>query len=67
MLSRPIIIATTLLKNDYIVHERYIEQYTLDVDFKDVYTNLSEGNHVKDNDSRLHNNFLFHMGKLCIP
>ena len=67
MLSRPIICASTLLKNDSIAHASYIEQYTSDVDFKDVYTNLSEGNHVEENDYHLHNNFLFHLGKLCIP
>ena len=67
MISRPIISATNLLKNDSIVHESYIEQYALDVDFKDVYANLSEGNHVEENDYHLHNNFLFHMGRLCIP
>ena len=67
MLSRPIISASTLLKNDSIVHESYIEQYASDVDFKDVYANLSEGNHVEENDYHLHNNFLFHMSKLCIP
>ena len=41
ILSRTIISATTLLKNDSIVHERYREQYASDVDFKDVYANLS--------------------------
>ena len=67
MLSRPIIIAITLLKNDYILHESYIEQYASDVDFKDVYANLSEGNNFEENDYHFNNNFLFHMGKLCIP
>lgn len=67
MLSRPIISSTSLLKNDSIVHESYIEQYASNDDFKDVYTNLSEGNHVEENDYHLHNNFLFHLGKLCIP
>ena len=37
MLSRPIISASTLLKNDSIVHESYIEQYAHDIDFQDVY------------------------------
>ena len=67
MISRPIISASTLLKNDSIVHESYIEQYASNVDFKDVYANLSEGNHVEKNDYHLHNNLLFHMVKLCIP
>ena len=34
MLSRPIISAYTLLKNDSIVHESYIEQYSHDAHFK---------------------------------
>ena len=59
MLSRPIISATTLLKNYSIVHESYIEKYASDVYFKDVYTNLSEGNHVEENDYHFHNNLLF--------
>ena len=63
----PIISATTLLKNYSIAHESYIEQYASDVAFKDVYANLSEGNHVEENDYHLHNNLLFHMGNLCIP
>ena len=67
MISRPIISATTLLKNDSIVHESYIEQYASDVYFKDVYAKLSEGNHVEENDYNFHNNLLFHIGKLCIP
>ena len=67
MLSRPIIGVVTLLKNDSIVHDRYIEQYASDDDFKDVYANLSKGNHVEENDYHMHNNLLFHLGKLCIP
>ena len=34
MLSRPIIGAVTLLKNDSIVHDSYIEQYASDDDLK---------------------------------
>ena len=67
MLSRPIISASNFLKNDSIVHESYIEKYASDADFKDVYASLSEGNQVEENDYHLHKNFLFHLGKLCIP
>ena len=67
MLSRPIISASTLLKNDSIVHESYIEQYAHDVDFQDVYASLSEGNQVEEKNYHMHNNLLFHLGKLCIP
>ena len=67
MLLRPIISASNLLKNDSIVHESYIEQYAHDVDFKYVYACLSEGNQVEERDYHMHNNLLFHLGKLCIP
>ena len=67
MLSRTIISASTFLKNDYIVHEIYIEQYAYDVEFKDVNASLSEGNQVEENYYHLHKNLLFHLGKLCIP
>ena len=67
MLSIPIISASNLLKNDFVVHESYIEQYAHDVDFKDVYASLSEGNQVEERDYHMHNNLLFHLGKLSIP
>ena len=67
MLSRPIISASTLLKNDSIVHESYIEQYAHDIDFQDVYASLSKGNQVEEKDYHMHKNLLFHLGKLCIP
>ena len=67
MLSRPIISVSTLIKNDSVVHESYIEQYAHDADFQDVYASLSEGSQVEENDYHMHNNLLFHFGKLCIP
>ena len=67
MHSRPIISASTLLKNDSIVHESYIEQYASNVDFQDVHASLSKGNQVEENDYHIHKKNLFHLGKLCIP
>ena len=67
ILSRPIISASTLLKNVSMVHESYIEQYASDADFQDVYASLSGGNQVEKNDYHMHKKFLFHLGKLCIP
>ena len=67
ILSRPIISASTLLKKYSVVHESWIEQYAHDIDFRDVYASLSEGNHVKEKDYHMHNNLLFHLGKMCIP
>lgn len=37
-----------LLKHNYVLHESYIEQYTQDIDFKDVYATLSQGNEYKN-------------------
>ena len=67
MPSRPIISASTLLKNDPIVHESYIEQHLHDVDFQDVYAILSERNQVEEKYYHMHKNLLFHLRKLCIP
>ena len=67
MLSRLVFIASTLLENDYVVHESYIEQYAHNVDFQDVHASLSEGNQIEENDYHMHTNFLFHLGKMCIP
>ena len=47
MLSRPIINASTILKHNSIMHESYIQQYTQDVYFKDVYANLSDGKKIE--------------------
>jgi intein-encoded DNA endonuclease-like protein len=33
----------TILKNNSITHESYIEQYAEDTDFKEVYATLSHG------------------------
>ena len=32
-----------------------------------MYDSLSKGNQVEENDYHMHNNFLFHLSKLCIP
>ena len=67
MLYRLIISATTLLKHNFVLHESFIEQYALDNDFQDVYASLSRGNQVEELDYNLHDNLLYHLGKLCIP
>jgi hypothetical protein len=38
MLSRPLIVASIILKNYSLSHDRYIEQYAIDEDFKELYT-----------------------------
>jgi hypothetical protein len=67
MISRPIISASVILKHSPIMHESYVEQYSLDTDFKEVYETLCHSNHVEELDYHVHNNLLYHLGKLCIP
>jgi hypothetical protein len=67
MLSRPIISAAVILKHSPIMHESYVEQYALDADFKEVYATLCHSNHVEELDYHVHDNILYHLGKLCIP
>jgi hypothetical protein len=43
MLFRPPIVASIILKNAYLSHDSYIEQYVMDEDFKEVYTKLTLG------------------------
>jgi hypothetical protein len=49
------------------MHECYVEQYTLDIDFKEVYETLCHSNNVEELDYHVHNNLFYHLGKLCIP
>jgi hypothetical protein len=65
MLSRTIINASTILRYNPLTHESYVEKYAKDDDFKDVYDALVHGN--KQSDYYMHDNLLYHLGKLCIP
>ena len=67
MLSRPIVNSSIILKHKSVLHESYIEQYAYDNEFRDVYARLSQGNQIKELDYHVHNNLLYHLGKLCIP
>jgi hypothetical protein len=67
MLSRPIISSSVILKHSPIMHESYVEQYALDTDFKEVYETLCHSKHVEELDYHVHDNILYHLGKLCIP
>ena len=46
MLSSYIFSVATILKNNSILYERYVEKYALDSDFQDVYENFRRGNQV---------------------
>jgi hypothetical protein len=49
------------------MHGSYVEKYSLDVYFKEVYVNLCHSNHVEELDYHVHDKILYHLGKLCIP
>jgi hypothetical protein len=66
MISRPIVSALVILKNSPIMHESYVAQYALDTDFKEVCETLCHSNHVEELDNHVHDNLLYHLGKLCI-
>ena len=65
ILSTPPIVASIILKNTSLAHDSYIEQYTYDEDFKDVYEKLTCGMQVEN--FYLQDKLLYHLGKLCIP
>jgi hypothetical protein len=43
MISRPPIVASIILKNTYLSHDSYVEKYSIDEDFKEVYDKLTHG------------------------
>ena len=65
MLSRLVIIASTILRYNPLAHESYVKQYAKDEDFKDVYEVLTHGN--QRSDYYMHDNLLYHLGKFFIP
>jgi len=65
ILSRPPISVSIVFQNASLPFESYVEQYVDDDDFKEIYAKLNHGSQV-DN-YHLHGNFLYHLGKLCIP
>jgi len=67
MLSRPIVNVAILHKNNYVFHENYVEQYTQDADFLEVYLNMGQGHQVEELDYHVHDSLLYHLGKICVP
>jgi len=67
ILSRPFVNASIVLQHSSLAHESYIEQYARDEYFKDVYETLIHGTKVEKIDYHVHDKFLYHLGKLCIP
>lgn len=67
MFSRQVVNVAVLLKNHFVLPESYVEQYTQDADFQQVYSNLSQGHQVEELDYHVHDNLLYHLGKICVP
>ena len=67
MFSRLVVNVAILLKNNFVLPESYVEQYAHDADFQEVYSNLSQGHQVEELDYHVHDNLLYHLGKLCVP
>ena len=67
MLSRPSLNVVVVVQNSSLKHESYLEKYAMDANFKDVYEALTQGTHIQDINYHVHNRFLYHLGKLCIP
>ena len=49
------------------MHESYVEKYAYDNEFQVVYASFKQGNQIEELDYHVHNSFLYHFGKLCIP
>jgi hypothetical protein len=43
MISRPPIVASIILKNTSLSHDSYVEQYSIDEYFKEVYVKITLG------------------------
>jgi hypothetical protein len=65
MISRPPIVTSIILKNTSLSHDSYVEKYTIDEYFKEVYEKLTHGAQVEN--YCLQGKLLYHLGKLCIP
>lgn len=67
MLSRPYLNASVVLQDSSFKHENYIKKYRIDANFKDIYESLTHDAHVEEVNYHIHDMFLYHIGKLCIP
>jgi hypothetical protein len=59
------ITASRILRYNPLSHEIYAEQYVKDEYFKEVYDALTHEN--QHSYYYMHDNFLYHLGKICIP
>ena len=49
-----------------MVHSSYVEQYTKDEDFKEVYESVMHGSQNEELDYHIQDKLLYHVGKICI-
>ena len=66
MLSRSPIHASIVIQQSPLVHSSYVEQYTNDEDFKEVYESLMHGSQNEELDYHIHDKLVFNLGKICI-
>ena len=56
-----------VLQQSSLAYDNYIEQYAKDEDFKDVYEYLMHGTQIEELNYHVHDQLLYHLGKICIP
>jgi hypothetical protein len=67
MLSRPPTNASIVIQQSPLVHTSYVEEYTKDEDFKEVYESLRHGYQNEELNYHIDDKLLYHLGKICIP
>ena len=66
MLSRHPTNASIVIQQSPLVHASYVEQYTKDEDFKEVYESLRNGYQNEELNYHINDKLLYHLGKICI-
>ena len=67
MISIPPINNYIVIEKSPLVHSSYVEQYTKDEDFKEVYESVMYGSQNEELDYHIHDKLLYNLGKTCIP
>ena len=67
ILSRSSLNALVVLHNSSLKHESYVEQYSTDDDFEDIYESLTHGTQIEEKNYHIYDKLLYYLGNLCIP
>ena len=67
MLSRPPTNSSIIIQQIRLVHASYVEQYTKDEYFKEVYESLRRDYQNEELNYHINEKLLYHLGKICIP